>query len=80
MHSAANILRQDIHSLDIDNDFYPTSSECFLPISIQSMPPVLTKFICWLIDEKSFLAVSNQNQTPIDAEMHVTYGKHSIIE
>jgi hypothetical protein len=30
------------------------------------MPPALTKFICWLIDEKSFLAVSNQNQMPIE--------------
>ena len=66
LHSAANILRRDIHSLDINNDFYPTSSECSLPISIQSMPPALTKFICWLIDEKSFLAVNNQNQTPIE--------------
>ena len=66
LHSAANILRRDIHSLDINNDFYPTSSECSLPISIQSMPPALTKFICWLIDEKSFLAVSNQNQMPIE--------------
>jgi hypothetical protein len=66
LHSAANILRRDIHSLDINNDFYPSSSECSLPISIQSMPPALTKFICWLIDEKSFLAVSNQNQTPIE--------------
>jgi len=64
LHSAANILRRDIHSFDINNDFYPTSSECSLPISIQSMPPALTKFI--LIDEKSFLAVSNQNQTPIE--------------
>jgi hypothetical protein len=26
------------------------------------MPPALTKFICWSIDQKSFLAVSNQNQ------------------
>ena len=66
LHSAANILRWDIHSLDMNNDFYPTSSECSLPISIQSMPPALTKFISWLIDEKSFLAVSNQNQTPIE--------------
>ena len=66
LHFAANILLRDIHSLDINNDFYPTSSECSLPISIQSMPPALTKFICWLIDEKSFLAVSNQNQTPIE--------------
>jgi hypothetical protein len=53
----------DLINLDINNDFYPTSSECSLPISIQSMPPALTKFICWLIDEKSFLVVSNQNQT-----------------
>jgi hypothetical protein len=30
------------------------------------MPPALTKFICWLIDEKSFLSVSNQNQMPIE--------------
>jgi hypothetical protein len=54
------------HSLDINIDFYPTSSECSLPISIQSMrPPALTKFICLLIDEKSFLAFSNQNQMPL---------------
>jgi hypothetical protein len=30
------------------------------------MPPALTKFICWLIEEKSFLAVSNQNKMPIE--------------
>ena len=79
LHSAANILRRDIHSLDINNDFYPTSSECSLPISIQSMPPALTKFICLLIDEKSFLAFSNQNQMPIEkmrkCMSNVTYGK-----
>ena len=57
---------KDTLSEELNNDFYPTSSECSLPISIQSMPPALTKFICWLIDEKSFLAVSNQNQTPIE--------------
>ena len=39
LHTAANILRRDIHVLDINNDFYPTPSECSLPLSIQSMPP-----------------------------------------
>lgn len=62
LHSTAKILSGDIHSFDINNDFYPTSSQCSLPISIQSMPPALTKFVCWLIDVKSFLAVNNQNQ------------------
>jgi len=52
---AANILRRDIHNLDIKNDFYPAPSECSLSNPIQSMPPTLTKFICWLIDEKSNL-------------------------
>ncbi|VDI49888.1 Hypothetical predicted protein [Mytilus galloprovincialis] len=45
LHTAANILRRDIHSLDLNNDYYPTPSECSLPLSIQSMPPNLTKFI-----------------------------------
>lgn len=50
LHSAANILMRDIHSLDINNDFYPTSSECSLPISIQSMPRVSPDKICMLVD------------------------------
>ena len=82
LHSAANILRWDIHSLDINNDCYPTSSECSLPISIQSMrPPALTKFICLLIDEKSFLAFSNQNQMPIEKmQKYMSLTESSIIE
>ena len=43
LHTAANILRRDIHNLDITNDFYPAPSECSLSNSIQSMPPTLTK-------------------------------------
>ena len=57
LHTAANILRRDnitdIHNLDIKNDFYPAPSECSLCNSIQSMPPTLTQFLCWLIDERS---------------------------
>jgi hypothetical protein len=49
LHTAANILRRDIHNLDIKNDVYPAPSECSLSNPIQSMPPTLTKFICWLI-------------------------------
>ena len=81
LHTAANILRRDIHSLDLNNDYYPTPSECSLPLSIQSMPPPsnLTKLICWLIDEKSFLAVTNQNHTTVEknAKMYVAYRKHN---
>ncbi|VDI23730.1 Hypothetical predicted protein [Mytilus galloprovincialis] len=32
LHTAANILRRDIHSLDLNNDYYPTPSECSLPL------------------------------------------------
>jgi hypothetical protein len=61
-NTAANILRRDIHNLDIKNDFYPAPSECSLSNSIHSMPPTLTKFICWLIVEKSFSAVNIQKE------------------
>jgi hypothetical protein len=41
----------------------------------------LTKFICWLIDEKSFLAVSNQNQMPIEKmQKCMSLTESSIIE
>ena len=62
LHTVANILMRDIHNLDIKNDFYPTPSECSLSNSIPSMPPTLTKFICCLIDEKSFSAVNIQKE------------------
>ena len=42
------------------------------------MPPALTKFICWLIDEKSFLAVSNQNQCMSLTESIVSLSKNVI--
>jgi hypothetical protein len=35
LHTAANILRRDIHNLDIKNDFYPAPSECSFSNSIK---------------------------------------------
>jgi hypothetical protein len=72
LHTAANILRRDIHNLDIKNDVYPAPSESSLSNSIQSMPPTLTKFICCLIDEKSFSAVNIQKKMYSKASSWVT--------
>ena len=66
LHSAASILRHDIHSFVINNEDYPTANEVSLAISVAKMPQSLLKLICWLIDEKAYKAASEPYTVPID--------------
>ena len=54
LHSASSIIRRDIESLDIEHEFYPNASDVSLGTSLEKMPSTLTKFLAWLIDDKSF--------------------------
>ena len=53
LHAAVRILRKEIGAIDLSNTYYPTSGEVSLSYSMQLMPPSLTKFLYWLIDNKS---------------------------
>ena len=53
LHAAVCILRKDIGVMDLSNTYYPTSGEVSLSYSMQLMPSSLTKFLYWLIDNKS---------------------------
>jgi hypothetical protein len=66
LHSAASILRHDIHSFVINNEDYPNANEVSLAISVAKMPQSLLKLICWLIDEKAYKAASEPYTVPID--------------
>jgi hypothetical protein len=46
-------IRRDIESLDIEHEFYPNASDVSLGTSLEKMPSTLTKFLAWLIDDKS---------------------------
>jgi hypothetical protein len=48
------ILRRDIKKISISTDEYSTAHEVSLVLSMDRMPLSLTKFICWLLDFKSF--------------------------
>ena len=54
LHAAIRILRRDIEKISISTDEYPTANEVSLALSMNRMPLSLTKFICWLLDYKSF--------------------------
>jgi hypothetical protein len=53
LHAAVRILRKDIYDMDFSNTYYPTSDAVSLSYSMQLMPFSLTKFLYWLIDNKS---------------------------
>jgi hypothetical protein len=44
----------------INNEDYPNANEVSLAISVEKMPQSLLKFICWLIDEKTYKAQLNE--------------------
>jgi hypothetical protein len=85
LHSAASILRHDIQSFVINNEDYPNANEVSLAISVEKMPQSLLKFICWLIDEKTYKAASEPYTVPIDkirmilgiTELIVSLSKHT---
>ncbi|CAG2185727.1 unnamed protein product [Mytilus edulis] len=54
LHAAASIIRRQLQSLDISNETYPTPSEISLSYSTQHTPCLLTKFLLWIIDDKSY--------------------------
>jgi hypothetical protein len=54
LQAAIRILRRDIEKISISTDEYPTANEVLLALSMDRMPLSLTKFICWLLDYKSF--------------------------
>jgi hypothetical protein len=48
------------------NMIFDMHNEVSLAISVEKMPQSLLKFICWLIDEKAYKAVSEPYTVPID--------------
>lgn len=66
LHSAAKILRRDIENLTVPTDDYPTPNEASLAVSMERMPSSLTKFVCWLMDNKSFKDASEPYVVPFD--------------
>jgi hypothetical protein len=54
LHAAIRIWRRDIEKISTSTDEYPTANEVSLALSMNQMPLSLTKFICWLLDYKSF--------------------------
>ena len=53
LHAAVRILRKEIGAINLSNTYYPASGEVSLSYSMQLMPSSLTKFLYWLIDNKS---------------------------
>ena len=47
-------MRRDIEKISISTDEYSTAHEVSLVLFMDRMPLSLTKFICWLLDYKSF--------------------------
>jgi len=66
LHSAARILRQDIEKITIVTDEYPSADEASLTASMERMPLFLSKFICWLLDSKSFNGATELADIPFD--------------
>jgi hypothetical protein len=66
VHAAIRILRRDIEKISISTDEYPTANEVSLALSMNRMPLSLTKFICWLLDYKSFKNASEPYNILID--------------
>jgi hypothetical protein len=54
LYSASSIISRDIESIDIEHEFYPNASDVSLGASLEKMPSTLTKFLAWLINDKSF--------------------------
>lgn len=54
LHAAASILRSQMMFLKMSNKTYPTPSEISLSYSTQHVPCLLTKFLLWLIGDKSY--------------------------
>ena len=54
LHSALGILGRDIEKLNISVDDYPSASDVSIAASMDTLPQSLVRFLCWLIDAKSF--------------------------
>lgn len=66
LHSAARILKQDIEKITIVTDEYPSAGEASLTASMDRIPLFLSKFICWLLDSKSFNGATELADVPFD--------------
>jgi hypothetical protein len=52
--------------MNISTDEYPTANEVSMAVSRERMPLSLTKFICWLLDKKSFQDAAEHYLAPHD--------------
>ena len=66
LHSAVGILRRDIEKLKISVEDYPSANDVSIAASMDKLPQSLVRFLCWLIDAKSFESATEPYTMPTD--------------
>jgi hypothetical protein len=66
LHSAVGILRRNIEKLKISVEDYPSANDISIAASMDKLPQSLVRFLCWLIDAKSFESATEPYTMPTD--------------